>query len=64
LVNSNPEMRRMSSNMVYDSNRKVTVLFGGRNYVNGNEIVLNDTWEYDGRSWKRILTKNSPDARY
>lgn len=50
---------RDSAAMTYDSNRKVTVLFGG----SGNAIEA-DTWEYNGVDWKQILPKQSPPARF
>lgn len=46
--------------MSYDRNRQVVVLFGGINET-GNK--LNDTWEYDGNSWKRIETPTAPPRR-
>ena len=44
--------------MVYDSARRVTVLFGG--YGNGD---LQDTWEWDGSTWTRRFTAHVPPAR-
>lgn len=42
--------------MAYDSNRRVTVLFGG-----GNFDCKSDTWEYDGQSWAlKATTGPSP----
>jgi hypothetical protein len=46
---------------VYDSDRKVIVLFGG---TNNAEQTLSDTWEFDGKTWKRVDTPISPPARY
>lgn len=40
---------RSGSVMVYDSNRAVTVLFGGAS----NQVRLNDIWEWDGQSWSQ-----------
>lgn len=41
--------------MAYDSDRGVTVFFGGEfSEVGGDPECFNDTWEYDGVSWKRI----------
>ena len=46
--------------MAYDSDRKVTVLFGGRDvFVQSH----NDTWEYDGKNWQEIKPPLSPSAR-
>lgn len=47
---------RRGARMVYDSIRKRTVLFGGRE-------LLDDTWEYDGARWERRLTPTSPAGR-
>jgi hypothetical protein len=33
--------------MAYDSNRGVTVMFGGQSY----SVLQNETWEWDGNSW-------------
>ena len=46
--------------MAYDSDRKVTVLFAGRD-VSIN--MLADTWEYDGKGWKEIKPPVSPAGR-
>jgi len=46
--------------MSYDSDRKVTVLFGGSDTSNQSQ---NDTWEYDGKTWKEIKPPLSPSAR-
>ena len=40
---------RTNHAMVYDESKGVVVLFGG--YVMDKNIVLNDTWEYDGATW-------------
>jgi hypothetical protein len=37
--------------MVYDSDRRVVVLFGGSDPAN---IFRNETWEYDGTQWRLI----------
>lgn len=44
----------------YDSNRNVTVLFGGTSSANR---FLNETWEYDGVNWKSINTQHAPIPR-
>ena len=46
--------------MSYDSSRKVTVLFGGRDTQTRSN---NDTWEYDGTTWTKITPPLSPSAR-
>jgi hypothetical protein len=41
--------------MAYDSDRGVTVFFGGEIGVSGSEQYFNDTWEYDGTNqWRQI----------
>ena len=44
----------------YDSKRQRTVMFGGQDE---SGILLDDTWEFDGNSWRKIVTANAPDAR-
>ncbi|MEE2886619.1 MAG: kelch repeat-containing protein [Planctomycetota bacterium] len=46
--------------MAYDSDRKVTVLFGGRDITVKSH---GDTWEYDGKTWTEIKPSLSPSAR-
>lgn len=45
--------------MVYDKERKKTVLFGGRNYDGSND----ETWEWDGVIWNKLNPENKPSAR-
>jgi hypothetical protein len=45
--------------MVYDSDRKVTILFGG---ISSN-VCLNDTWEWDGAVWTQVAD-DGPATRY
>jgi hypothetical protein len=57
--------KRRSHAMAYDSDRGVTVFFGGEFSGGGDDDIdyYNDTWEYDGSSWKQIVitgTKPSP----
>lgn len=42
--------------MAYDSQRGVTVLFGG----SSGGSPLGDTWEYDGFSWTQVATSGPP----
>ena len=37
--------------MAYDSDRRLVVLFGGRDAANKH---LDDTWLWDGAGWKRL----------
>ena len=50
---------RFAHNMVYDSARGVTVLFGGANPSG----YLSDTWEWNGQSWTQRVPAVSPDPR-
>ena len=49
---------RNNAAMVYDSDRRVSVLFGG-----SDGSASGETWEWDGRSWHRG-TAPTVDARY
>lgn len=52
---------RYSHVMAYDSDRGVTVLFGGKVIP---LVAYDDTWEYDGIQWRPITIDGpSPDAR-
>src|SRR2546430_7908879 len=50
---------RFAHNMVYDSARGVTVLFGGANPSG----YLNDTWEWNGQSWTQRVSAVFPHPR-
>jgi hypothetical protein len=57
--------QRWGHAMAYDSDRGVVVLFGGERGLDGSKEYFDDTWEYDGASWKRINvagTKPAPRA--
>ena len=41
--------------MVYDASRNVLVLFGG---LKSGDMELNDTWEYDGVSWRDVSSND------
>lgn len=45
--------------MAYDSDRGVSVLFGGRN----SSGFLGDTWEWDGLAWKQKGKSGGPPGR-
>ncbi len=56
--------KRANSNIVFDSQREVFVMFGGlSNHLGGSFEFANDTWEWDGEDWKEIDTANSPSPR-
>jgi hypothetical protein len=46
--------------MAYDSDRRVTVLFGGID----DPITYNDTWEWDGINWTQQSLATLPVAQY
>ena len=46
--------------MAYDSDRRVTVLFGGDSTGYSR---LNDTWEFDGTTWRELNPNQSPSGR-
>jgi hypothetical protein len=53
LADAGPEARIMGY-LAYDANRDRTVLFGGRR--RGAEPTdLNDTWEWNGDKWRRVI---------
>jgi len=50
-----PSARSIHS-MVYDSKRKIIVLFGGL----GDKGSLGDTWTYDSKGWKKVASSGPP----
>jgi hypothetical protein len=38
--------------MVYDTKRRKIILFGGHN----GDFVFGETWEFDGKSWRKIIS--------
>lgn len=52
-----------SRRMVFDRTRNVAVLFGGVTNVNGQETLMNDTWEWDGNTWTAKTPLTTPQAR-
>src|SRR5512135_1964774 len=50
--------KRISPAMAYDSDRGVTVFFGGEYSAAGSSTIsyYDDTWEYDGVFWRKIDT--------
>ncbi|MBI5764255.1 MAG: cadherin-like domain-containing protein [Planctomycetes bacterium] len=56
---SSPD-RRNTVDLVYDSDRERSVVFGG----SVGFTPLGDTWEWDGTQWHMVFTKDSPSARY
>jgi len=56
----NPPGRRWHT-MAYDAARKRVVLFGG--YGNNAPYYLNDTWEWDGATWRQENPRIAPPTR-
>lgn len=54
---------RYNASMAYDSNNNVTVLFGGYTVSGTNQVMLNDTWIYNGTDWTQINTATKPEVR-
>jgi hypothetical protein len=46
---------------VYDSSRNVVLLFGGTNDSGG---TLDQTWKFDGKTWKKFNPPDSPPVRF
>ena len=55
---------RHDASMCFDSDRQVTVLFGGATPAPGAAGFLGDTWEFDGTNWTQRLPVTSPSGRY
>lgn len=51
---------RWGAMMAYDTHRKRAVLFGGKYGDDATSNPYDDTWEWDGESWTRMLP--SPDS--
>lgn len=45
---------RHSIGLTYDSKNKVSYLYGGKEYVDGEQLPLGDFWRWDGEKWERI----------
>ena len=46
--------------MVYDEARGVTLLYGGGRGLPGEQMLLGDTWSWDGESWTLLGTDGPP----
>ncbi len=51
---------RFGAGIAYDSKRGETILFGG---VDSANTKLNDTWRWDGQSWRRAEVTLAPPPR-
>src|SRR5437870_7656880 len=65
LVPRTEPIRRNSAHLAYDAARGVLVLFGGLICQGANVscFEVNDTWTFDGSSWKQQHPATSPPAR-
>lgn len=53
---------RAEASLVFDRQRQKAVLFGGYRIENGTMKPLSDTWEWNGKSWKK-MAEGVPTAR-
>lgn len=53
-----PEMRE-DANLVYDRKRQRILMYGGRS----ESGLVNDLWQWDGKTWTMIPFSNGPKAR-
>jgi hypothetical protein len=53
---------RHDASLSYDASRQRVVLHGGRSGLFPNEILLTDTWEWNGSAWTRVAD-SGPSAR-
>lgn len=60
MARSNAPPPRVDSAMAFDSSRGVSVVFGGTDY--NSPVDLNDTWTWDGSTWK-LASSGGPPAR-
>ena len=51
---------RYGAGMAYDTDRRVTVLFGGQTEFDFGVGVLGDTWEWDGVDWRQLEIAGPP----
>lgn len=54
---------RAEAMIVYDENRKTTVLYGGYLIQNEAYVKLNDTWEFRDDDW-HLMANSGPSARH
>ena len=60
---ANNPSKRYEHGLAYDSNRNVTVFFGGNTGSPAPNMDNNDTWEWDGTNWTQRFPTNSPPVR-
>jgi hypothetical protein len=57
ILSNSPEMKVAEPGFVYDAERDKLIAFGGSIQ---RDVVNNETWEWDGYSWKKFEGKNPP----
>jgi hypothetical protein len=55
---------RIGESMVFDAARKNVVLFGGCRTFACTDALLNDTWTWDGESWRQESPLVAPSPRW
>ncbi len=55
--------QRLHARMVYDSRRQRIVLYGGQTLNPNENMLLTDTWEWDGSVWTEIPIAKHPGAQ-
>jgi hypothetical protein len=55
---------RTAASMAYDPATGDVVLFGGADVTGGPEILLSDTWTWDGSTWSEQFPSASPPALF
>jgi hypothetical protein len=55
---------RTAASMAYDPATGNTVLFGGDEITSGPNVLLNDTWIWNGTTWTQQFPATSPPALY
>ena len=58
-----PALGLSSMNMVFDSRRQITVMFGGRNWP-ANTATNSNTYQYTSKGWNQIITPHAPPGRF
>lgn len=53
-------MTRSGAGVAYDAGRGVLVMFGGATNETDRRTTLDDTWTWDGRTWRRHPTSPLP----
>ncbi|MDQ4123199.1 MAG: hypothetical protein M3209_17315 [Acidobacteriota bacterium] len=53
---------RVAHALVYDRKRGKIILFGGTDFA--AKQTFNDTWEFDGKTWRQVITGFAPEGRF